>query len=341
MHKRESQICVLSESGELVLERRIQTTRERITAVLGRRGRAKVLIEASTESEWVARCIEGLGHEVVVADPNFSAMYASRSRKVKTDRRDARTLAEACRLGAYRQAHRASDTRRHVRAQLAVREVLVRTRAKYVALGGALLSREGFRVGSGSAQCFPRLAHDLQLPGELLGEVAPLLSMIVQLNHQITWMDDVIECATGADGDINRLKTVPYIGTIRAAAFVATIDDAQRFTGAHQVESYLGLVPSELSSGEKQRRGRITKAGSGRVRWLLVEAAWSMLWSRKPEVASLREWARRIAARRCHKVAVVALARRLAGIMYALMRDQASYDHARLTTPKEANAIAA
>jgi transposase len=165
--------------------------------------------------------------------------------------------------------------------------------------------------------------------------------MVVQLNHQITWMDEVIESATGADGDINRLKSVPYIGTIRAAAFVATIDDAERFTGAHQVESYLGLVPSELSSGDKQRRGRITKAGSGRVRWLLVEAAWSMLWSRKPEVASLREWGRRIAARRGHKVAVVALARRLAGIMYALMRDRASYEPARLTTSKEANAMAA
>jgi transposase len=80
------------------------------------RPRARILLESSTESEWVARCLEGLGHEVVVADPNFAPMYATRTRKVKTDRRDARTLAEACLLGAYRATHRLSDAQRHVRA---------------------------------------------------------------------------------------------------------------------------------------------------------------------------------------------------------------------------------
>jgi transposase len=115
--------------------------------------RTKILIESSTESEWVARCLEELGHEVVVADPNFAAMYATRSRKVKTDRRDARTLAEACRLGAYRPAHRASDRQRQVRAQLAVREALVRTRTKYISLVGALLRSEGYRIKSGNAEC--------------------------------------------------------------------------------------------------------------------------------------------------------------------------------------------
>src|SRR5216684_5713560 len=100
VHKVESQICILTESGKVV-ERRIRTQRERFAAVLGERPRARILIEASTESEWVARCLEELGHEVVVADPNFAAMYATRSRKVKTDLRDARTLAEACRLGAF------------------------------------------------------------------------------------------------------------------------------------------------------------------------------------------------------------------------------------------------
>ena len=91
VHKVENQICILTESGEVV-ERRIRTQRERFAAVLGERPRAEILIEASTESEWVARCLEELGHEVVVADPNFAAMFATRSRKVKTDLRDARTL---------------------------------------------------------------------------------------------------------------------------------------------------------------------------------------------------------------------------------------------------------
>jgi transposase len=105
VHKVESQICILTEDGK-VIEQRIRTQRERFAAVLGKRPRAKVLIEASTESEWVARCLEELGHEVIVADPNFAAMYATRSRRVKTDKRDARTLADACVLGAFRPAHR-------------------------------------------------------------------------------------------------------------------------------------------------------------------------------------------------------------------------------------------
>ena len=96
-----SQVCILTENGELI-ERRIHTDREHIGKLLGNRAPARILIESSTESEWVARFLEELGHEVIVADPGFAPMYATRSRKVKTDKRDARTLAEACRLGAYR-----------------------------------------------------------------------------------------------------------------------------------------------------------------------------------------------------------------------------------------------
>ena len=111
-----------------------------------------------------------------------------------------------------------------------------------------------------------------------------------------------------------------------AAAFVAALDDAPRFRRAHEVEAYLGLVPRELSSGERQRRGRITKAGNTRMRWLLVQAAVSILRRRDPRTAALRDWATRIAARRGKKIAVVALARRLAGILYALLRDGTTYD---------------
>src|SRR5258708_27025914 len=164
VHKVESQSCILTESGEII-ERRIRTERERFAAVLGERPRAKILIEASTESEWVARCLEELGHEVVVADPNFAAMYATRSRKVKTDLRDARTLAEACRLGAYRPAHRTSNRQRHVRAQLSVREALVQTRARYISLIGALLRREGLRVTTGTRWALRSALQESRCPG--------------------------------------------------------------------------------------------------------------------------------------------------------------------------------
>jgi transposase len=112
--KTSSQLCVITADGELI-ERRIKTTREQFDIWLGSRPPARILIEATTESEWVARHLERLGHEVIVADPNFAAMYATRSRRVKTDRRDARTLCEACRLGSYRSAHRTSEAQRQIR----------------------------------------------------------------------------------------------------------------------------------------------------------------------------------------------------------------------------------
>jgi transposase len=155
LHKRESQLCIGHNDGS-VEERRIVTSGERFTAVLGTRPRARILLEASTESEWVARHLEGLGHEVIVADPNFAPMYATRSRRTKTDRRDARTLMEACRLGAYRPAHRLSEARRHVRAELGVREALVRTRTRYIALAKALVRRDGLRVPASESHVVAR-----------------------------------------------------------------------------------------------------------------------------------------------------------------------------------------
>jgi transposase len=114
VHKRDSPIYILAEGGEIV-EPRIRTEPERFAAVLGTRPRARIVIEASTDREWVARGLAACGHEVIGADPNFAPRYATRTRKVKTDRRDARALAEACRLGADRPAHRLSDPQRHVR----------------------------------------------------------------------------------------------------------------------------------------------------------------------------------------------------------------------------------
>jgi transposase len=265
VHKNESQLCILGEQGERK-EQRIRTTPERFAAVLGERPRARILLEASTESEWVARCLERLGHEVIVADPNFAPMYATRTRTIKTDRRDARALAEACRLGAYRPAHRLSDAQRHVRGRLTVRDALVRTRTGYISVIRALLRQHGWRVPTGSAEGFIRRVLTLSLPGRLLSELAPLLAVMRQVNQQLAYSDERIAAVARADERVQRLQTVPSVGPVTAAAFVATLDDAGRFARAHQVEAYLGLVPREWSSGEGQRRGRITKAGHGNSR---------------------------------------------------------------------------
>jgi transposase len=242
VHAKESQICILTAEGELI-ERRMHTEPQRFGAVLGDRPRARILIEASTDSEWVARCLEALGHEVIVADPNFAPMYATRTRKVKTDRRDAR----------------------------------VRTRTGYISLIRALLRQHGYRVPSGSAEAFPRRVLAVPLPGRLLSTIAPLLAVLRYVNAQLAYSDAAIEQVSVHDARVQRLRTVPSVGPVTAAAFVATIDEVRRFHRAHEVEAYLGLVPRELSSGESQRRGHITKAGHARLRWLLIQAAVSIL----------------------------------------------------------------
>src|SRR5262245_46231719 len=151
LHKRESQLCIGFDDGRIE-ERRLATTRERLSAVLGRLEPARILLEASTESEWVAQCLESFGHEVIVAEQDFAPLYATRNRRTKSDKRDASGLMEACRLGAYRHAHRVSAARRHVRAELAVRDALVRTRTRYLGLAKAMVRRDGLRVTSSHAE---------------------------------------------------------------------------------------------------------------------------------------------------------------------------------------------
>jgi transposase len=151
---------------------------------------SRILMEASTVSEWVARLLEEVGHEVVVADPNYAPMYAQRSRRVKTDKRDALALADACKLGAYRPAHRTSEEQRHVRALLTVRDSLVRSRARLVTLSQAVLSRDGFRVPTGSSGCFGDRVGTLKLPELLWAEIASLLAALPSLNEQIEILDE-------------------------------------------------------------------------------------------------------------------------------------------------------
>jgi transposase len=160
-------------------------------------------------------------------------------------------------------------------------------------------------------------------------------------NEQIAVLDEQLAAIAAADDVTRRLMTVPGVGPVTAVAFVVTVDDVKRFRDAHQVESYVGLVPREWSSSETQRRGPITKAGNSRMRWLLVQAAWCILRRRKkPETAALRDWADRIAHRRGRRVAAVALARRMAGILYALWRDASVYSNAKLRGPVAATTAA-
>ena len=165
--------------------------------------------------------------------------------------------------------------------------------------------------------------------------------LLQSLNEQIKQADLRLRELAEGDELPARLRTVPEVGVVTATSFVSTLDDAARFAGAKEARAYLGLVPSERSSGERQQRGHISKAGPGRARHMLVEAAWTILRRRSPTNAALHDWAAGIAARRGSRVAIVALARKLAGILYAMWRDATSFTPRTLKSDEVCVSVAA
>jgi transposase len=338
LHKRESQVRIISERGE-ICDQRIQTTRERFMAVFWGRPSMRILVEASTESEWVAQQLESFGHEVVVADPNYAPMYGHRSRRVKTDRRDAAALAEACRLGIYRPAHRRSAQYASIHAQLVARDQLVRTRTRTISVIRAVGRGAGLRIRSGESETFLTRLNAFDLPPSADIAVTPLRQVIATTNEQVAVMDRSLAMVATQDPVLTRLMTFPGIGPITACAFVAALDDVTRFRGAGQVTCYLGLVPREYSSGERQRRGHVLRSAHPRVQSLLVQAAWRIWRSTRADTAHLRTWAYAISQRRGRRVAVVALARRVARILFAMWRDGSIYRLDRKTRKSDVTVV--
>ena len=158
--------------------------------------------------------------------------------------------------------------------------------------------------------------------------IAPLAVPLQLIDTQIVLVDRKLVHICSAPV-FKQLMTAPGVGLIVAAAFVSVVDDARRFRTAHELEAYLGLVPSEHSSGDRRRIGSITKHGNRYTRSLLIEAAWSVIRSRNAD-DPLKRRADAIAARRGRSIAVVALARRLAGVLWAMWRDDTVYEPARV-----------
>lgn len=316
VHKQSSQVALEREDG--IEEFDLPTDCAGFVEAFGRRRPMQILIESSTESEWVATLLESLGHRVIVADPNFSAMYATRSKGIKTNRRDARALLDACRSGVYRAVHRRRRSQRFLRQQILLRQALVRSRSRLVGGVRSLLRQEGLRIASGSVQSFVRRVRDRELPRRLRLLLTPVLMELESLNERIEQMEEHLFRRADRQRRIRRLCSVPGVGPISALAYAALIDDPQRFTSAESVRCYLGLVPREDSSADYQHRGSITKAGNSQMRWLLVQDAWGILRSRSSQAQPLQQWARAIAARRGSGKAVVALARKLAGVLWAM-----------------------
>jgi transposase len=330
LHSRRSQIRMVREDGTVILDRRVDTTRADLEGLFGRRETMRVLLESSTESEWVAQHLEALGHEVIVADPNYAPMYGSRSRKVKTDKRDAAALAEACRTGVYRRAHRVSPAARHLRQQMRVRQHLVAMRTRTINLLRALVRQDGVRWPTGSAERVIDRLDGLALPARLQTIVAPVRESLLQLQALLDRIEDAVEARAAGDATTQCLMTAPGVGPIVALTFQAVLDEPGRFGGqAARASAFVGLVPSEQSSAERQHKGAITKTGPKDLRALLVQASWCVWRGRSQAGAALRTWAHALAARRGRRIAIVALARRLTRILYAMWRDQRPFQAPR------------
>jgi transposase len=328
LHARYSQIRIVDEDGRVVREDRVVTSAERLVSVFAGHGPMRVLLETGTESEWVAQALEGAGHEVIVADPNYAPMYGEIRRKVKTDRRDVAALAEANRRGWYRATHRVSAPQRALRRILCSRRQLVAMRSGTISVLRALLRQAGYRLAAGSAARVPTRLARLSLPEELAATLVPLRRIVEALSEEIATVDARLRAHVATDPIVQRLQSVPGVGPIVALTFRAFVDDVTRFASAGQVSAAIGLVPRENSSAERRHRGHITKVGPRELRSLLVQGAWAC-W-RSHGSASLRAWVDRLAARRGRRIAVVALARRLSRILFALWRDGSVFDAATL-----------
>ncbi|HYE88487.1 MAG TPA: IS110 family transposase [Vicinamibacterales bacterium] len=324
LHMRYSQIRIVDEGGVVQREQRVMTSPERLVAAFASHGPMRILLETGTESEWVAQALEAQGHEVIVADPNYAPMYGETTRRIKTDRRDVAALAEANRRGWYRAAHRTSATQRATKQLLRSRRLLVAMRTAAVSLVRALLRQDGHRLPSGSCETVPARVARLAVSAALAETLAPLCRQIASVTTEIQALDARLHTRTATDAVVARLRSVPGIGLIVATTFRAFVDTPERFEHAGQVSAAIGLVPREDSSAERRHRGHITKAGPRELRSLLIQAAW-VCW-RTPRSAALRAWVDRLAARRGKRIAVVALARRLSRILFALWRDESVFD---------------
>lgn len=311
--------------GEEVVARGVVKGLSRLRELIGPNSPpARVAFEACREGWHVAQVLEAWGHEPVMVDTTRVKQLGLGQHGRKTNRIDAERLARALEAGRIPQAHILSPHRQELRLQLMTRRMLVEMRARCVVAIRGLAKARGERLPSCASWDFAHKVTQVELSQTTRLLIAPLWEMLAVLGNGITETEAKLEQLSAREPAIARLTTAPGVGPIVAAAFVSVVDEAGRFRNAHQVESYVGLVPSEDSTGCQRRMGSISKAGNSYLRALLVQAAWCLLRSHREDPLTL--WGQQIARRRTKRIAVVALARRLTGILWAMWRDQTVYD---------------
>ena len=321
---RKSQICVRNSEGAILEEKRCDTAE--LKEYLAGRPKSRVVVETCAEAFGVADAAKELGHEARVVPATLVRTLGVGARRNKTDRRDAQVLSEvSCRIDLP-SVHIPSAPARQRKTVCGMREALVAARTKVINTVRGWLRGQGKRLRAGSTSTFTERVRAV-CGAELPSYVERQLRAVEALSTEICEADEAVKQEAETDETCRRLMTVPGVGAVTALRFVAALDEVGRFESAHHVESYLGLVPGESSSSERQQRLSITKAGPTKLRWVLVQAAWALRTRcRLPAAVPLQLWAHRIEQRRGKRTATVALARKLAGILYALWRDGTVYD---------------
>lgn len=327
----ESQVCIRRPDGTIVEEKKVPT--RRLPRLMASWAPSRVIMETCSEAFKLADAAKAVGHEVRVVPATMVRALGVGARGVKTDRRDAQVLSEvSCRI-ELPSVHVPSTLARELKSMCGAREALVETRTKLINNVRGWLRTQLFRIRPGATGSFAArvrghaAAQTLMLPDH----VERQLLVIETVHTQVLAADRQVAKIAGEHPICRLLMTVPGVGPVTSVRFVAALDDHSRFPNAHALQSYLGLTPGENSSSERERRTGITKAGPTELRRVLVQAAWSAYRTRpnEPMVA----WATQIALRRGKFIAVVALARKLAGILFAMWRDGTTYRAAKAAQP--------
>jgi transposase len=332
---RESQLCRRTADGKLCEERRLRTSD--LPAYFRQLEPQRVIFESCAESFWLADAAKAAGHDVRIVPSTLVKTLGVGARKTKNDVRDARVLSEvSCRI-ELPSIHISSRESRERKTMLSVRDGFVASRTMMVNTVRGWMRGNGIKTRSGEVPSFPKRVRDACASVPVPPFIEQALEMITTLTGQLVEMNRALRAAAKKDERCQRLMSVPGVGPLVATSYISTLDDVARFPSAHAAESYLGLTPGENSSSDRVQRTGITKAGSTRTRWHLVQAAWT---ARRvaPEHPMVR-WSLEVEKRRGKKVAIVALARKIAGILFALWRDGTLYssnDGVKEVTPNAA-----
>ena len=290
---------------------------------------ARVAIEACREAWLVHDLLTSWGNEVLLVDTTRSKQLGIGRHGRKNDRIDAEVMARAVERGGIPVAHLLSPHRRQLRRWLGVRRALVETRAQLITTLRGLAREQGVKIPGCHPPNFYKVVRSKVTDPELVALLDPGLATLEALEPQIETTEQQISQLCAEEPMVEVLTTLPGVAGIVSASFISVIDDAQRFRRAHEVESYLGLVPSEDTTGGRRRIGAISKQGNAYLRALMVQAAWTFRRVASPE-DPLRRWVEAVSERRGTRVAIVALARRLTGVLWAMWRDGESYDPKRV-----------